>query len=71
MKNLRRSDLPRAKDSFKVSTATSPPILWRNLKQSATVFAGLKRRTVTPPSLCFSTPAESVSSEKRKTLSGG
>ena len=38
----------------------SVPILLRNLKQSATVFAALKTRTVTPPTSCSSMPSSNA-----------
>src|SRR6267378_2889395 len=42
--------------SFNASMATSSPILFRNLKQSATVFAGVKTRSTAPDTLCCFTP---------------
>ena len=42
--------------SFNASMETSRPILFRNLKQSATVFAGVKTRSTAPDTLCCFTP---------------
>jgi hypothetical protein len=46
--------------SLRGSMATSTPILLRNLKQSATVFAGLNTRMIVPAIRCSSTPKRSA-----------
>ena len=55
--------------SRSASRAISRPILWRNLKQSATVLAGVKTGTSIPSILYFTTPNRRVSGEKRTTRS--
>src|SRR3989442_10897890 len=57
--------------SRRASSATSRPILFRYLKQSATVFAALYTRTGTPSILCFSTPLVRAAPENLTILSGG
>ncbi len=51
--------------------ATSRPILFRNLKQSATVFAGLNTRRVAPEDAYSFTPKRSVGPDMRTRRIGG
>ncbi len=58
-------------DSRRASSTTSSPILFRYLKQSATVLAPEKMRTGTPSTLCVSWPNSSDCFEKRTIRIGG
>src|SRR5882762_600944 len=59
------------RDSRRASMATSRPILFRNLKQSATVFAGLNTRRVAPEDAYSFTPKRSVGPDMRTRRIGG
>src|SRR5690606_10291517 len=62
---------PCCRNSFRASRATSSPTRLRNLKQSATVFAGPNTRTGTLSTTCSSTPNPIESGDIRTMRSGG
>ena len=66
---MERPRFPRYSRS--ASTARSTPILFRNLKQSATVFALEVIATSTPSTTYRSTPKERAPPENRTTRIGG